>query len=611
MKLLKSLTCLFALILVSACNGHSSAAFSSTSENTSSENSSSLVDSSNSSSSESSSNVSSSSEIILSSETSSSSESSLSSNSSSSYDDTPINRYDGYYDSLQSWNNGEDLKNQLYAIMRNGYTPLSYTKSNKQNYDSNVHADHEKYDFETLDVIYSSNSVFKNETNKGWQREHAWCASLMCGTPTGSAVSTKGRATDFHNLFAAEAGGNQSRGNKNYGEADKTAISYVDRTTNSGLDGYSFDETTFEPANIDKGRVARAIFYMATMYKDAEDGMDGLRILEEPVKYPFESGREYAIGNLSTLLSWNNTYQVDYLEMQHNIAVYSDSDNPDGVAQGNRNPFVDYPGLVDYVFGNKKDQAGNLEDLVASSSYLGSEDANLSHYALKQAKREYEAGETLKASDYVVVGVKNNFSYEVTTVDIVNVFDDYTFKESDGTYVNIDIVTPINNIRYRIILSPMGVCSSGILMLTTTGINKKTPDVDQNISIGSVPFLFNFSTTFSTVSTDGMTINNISAGGVTVGSNPRPLTKLVIKTKNTYTVDKIYIKAQAGNASSSYSLSIKVGDEIVNTKTVSDSTAWKVFGGDLEQILTGQISFVFTGSTSLKINSIAFNSISS
>ena len=192
--------------------------------------------------------------------------------------------------------------------------------------------------------------------------------------------------------------------------------------------------------------------------------------------------------------------------MQHNIAVYSDSDNPDGVAQGNRNPFVDYPGLVDYVFGDRKDQAGNLEDLVASSSYLGSEDANLSHYALKQAKREYEAGETLKASDYVVVGVKNNYSYEVMTADIVNVFDDYTFKESDGTYINVDIVTPINNIRYRIILSPMGVCSSGILMLTTTGINKKTPDVDQNISIGSVPFLFNFSTTFSTVSTDGMTI---------------------------------------------------------------------------------------------------------
>ena len=131
MKLLKSLTCLFALILVSACNGHSSAAFSSTSENTSSENSSSLIDTSNNSSSESSSNVSSSSEIISSSETSSSSESSSSSSSSSSIDDTPINRYDGYYDSLKSWNNGEELKHQLYAIMRNGYTPLSYTKSNK------------------------------------------------------------------------------------------------------------------------------------------------------------------------------------------------------------------------------------------------------------------------------------------------------------------------------------------------------------------------------------------------------------------------------------------------------------------------------------------------
>ena len=36
MKIVKSLTCLFAVLLVSACNGHSSATFSSSLENTSS-----------------------------------------------------------------------------------------------------------------------------------------------------------------------------------------------------------------------------------------------------------------------------------------------------------------------------------------------------------------------------------------------------------------------------------------------------------------------------------------------------------------------------------------------------------------------------------------------
>ena len=563
-----------------------------------------------SSTSSSSSKASSSSQASSSSAISSSSSNSSSSNFSSSQkpSDGP---YSGYYDSLVSWTNGEDLKNQLHAIIRNGYRPLSYTKSSKQNYDTNSHADHSKYDFENLDIIYSQTHCFKTETNKGWQREHAWCASLMCGKTTGDAVATRGRATDFHNLFAAEAGGNQSRGNKNYGNADRSKETYTSRLSIDGNDGYCYDETVFEPGNYDKGRVARAIFYMATMYKDAEDGMDGLRILEDNVIYPFEAGRGYAIGYLNDLLSWNNTYQVDYLEMQHNITVYSDDDNPDGYAQGNRNPFVDYPGLVDYIYGSKKNQAGTLADVVASASYLNCENKEMSHYAVKEAKREYEAGDTLKASDYKVVAVSNDYSYVSASSGIQSCYDNYTFKESDGNRLEAVITTPINTISYQIILSPMGLCSTGVLPITTTGISKKTPDVDQNISLGSVPFTFNFSTTYSDVTTNGMTINNIGAGGITVGSTNRVLTKLTLTTRNSYTVDTVYIKAQAGNASSVYNLKILVGETVAISGRVSDNTAWKVFGGALEEPLTGQISFVFTGTSCLKINSIAFNSISS
>ena len=561
MKNIKSLTILFLTLLVSACTGHSSAAFSS------SENSSSPVD--------------------------------------------ERDYYDGYYSALVSWNNGEDLKNQLNAIIRNGYQPLSYVKSNKQNYDTNISADHTKDDFEYLDVIYGKNNSFKTDTNKGWQREHAWCASLMCGQTTGDAVKTKGRATDFHNLFASEAGGNQSRGNKNYGNANKSAETYVDRTVDNGIDGYSYDNVTFEPANIDKGRVARAIFYMATMYKDAEDDMDGLRILEDNVKYPFESGREYAIGNLSTLLSWNNAYRVDYLEMQHNIAVYSDANNPDGVAQGNRNPYVDFPELVDYVYGSKKNDAGTLKGIIASASYLGLKDEGLSHYAIKEAKRSFSYGETLTANDYVVVGVNKDYSYQIETNNVTHSFNNHTFIESEGESVTATVTTPINTLSYLITLDPMGQCNNGPLVLTTTGINKKTPDTDQSVTYGNVPFTFNFSTSYSSVSTDGLTINNISAGGITVGSSTRALTKLTITTKDSYTVDTIYIKAQAGNASSSFSLNIKVGDESIKTSTVNDNSGWKIFGSALNEPLTGKISFVFSGSNSLKINSIAFNSISS
>ena len=585
MKLLKSLTLITTLLALTSCGcaKRKSEAFSSSSE---------IIPS-------------------ITSEVSSSEEPSSSS-------ETPdySKYYNGYYDTLVSWTDGEDLKNQLHTIIRNGYTALSYTKSSKQNYDTNIHADHSKYDFEYLDVIYSKDHTFKTDTNKGWQREHAWCASLMCGTVTGYAINHKGRATDFHNLFAANASGNQSRGNKNYGYADVLSTSYTTRfLSDNGNDGYSYDDITFEPGDIDKGRLARSIFYMATMYKDDEVdtensvNMKGLRIVEDPVPYVAGNNCNFAIGNLADLLEWNEDTPVDYLEMQHNISVYKDADNPDGVAQGNRNPYVDYPGLVDYVYGSKKNQSGTLKNVIASASYLNCEEEGLSHYAIKEAKREYGYGDTLTASDYKVVGVNHNYTYQDATEDILNSLDNRTFTESDGDSLNAQIATMINVISYQIILNPMGVCNSGMLVLDTTGIDKKTPDVDQNVTYGDVPFLYNFSTSYSSVATSGMRIDNISAGGMTVGSTTKILTKLTITTKNVYAIDAAYVKAMAGNASSSYTVTVKVGDTVIVTKTINDNNNWKVFGGALSEPLTGQLSFVFTGSSSLKLNSIAFNAI--
>ena len=550
------------------------------------------------------------------SDSSSTSASSSSSSSSSSQTIDDRKYYNGYYDTLVSWTDGEDLKNQLHAIIRNGYQPLSYTKSSKQNYTSNINADHNKYDFEYLDVIYSNKDTFYSETNKGWQREHAWCASLMCGSTTGNAINYKGRATDFHNLFAANASGNQSRGNKNYGYANAVSESYaIQYSSDNGRDGYTYDETIFEPGDIDKGRLARAIFYMATMYKDAEQdtanniNMKGLTIVEDPVTYVAGNNCAFAIGNLSELLEWNKNVPVDYLEMQHNLSVYTNSDNPDGLAQGNRNPYVDYPGLVDYVYGSKKNQPGTLKDVVASASYLDCESREISHYAIKQARREYGLGDTVNPGDYKVVEVYKNYSYSEVTNNLAHSLNNHPFSESDGDKIEARITTPINEIKYAISLNPLGACSSGILDVTTTGINKKTPDVDQSVTYGNVGFTFNFSTTYDGVSSSGMTINNISAGGITIGSSTRALTKLVITSNASYTVDRVYIKAQAGNVSSSYSLTIKVGDRVAFTTTINDSTAWRDIGGALNEPLTGQISFIFSGSNSLKINSIAFNAL--
>ena len=169
-------------------------------------------------------------------------DSDIDSSSISSQDPTidPDALYGGYYSSLTTWDNGADLIKKLHNIISSGtYQPIQYVGS-YPNWDSNKDADKDIYDREYLDVIYSGDKVDPESSNTSWQREHAWPASLMTGKATGEAVKTVGRATDFHNLFAASTNGNTSRGNKNYGKANKSSTSFNDKDYSS--DGYRYDE---------------------------------------------------------------------------------------------------------------------------------------------------------------------------------------------------------------------------------------------------------------------------------------------------------------------------------------------------------------------------------
>ena len=594
---LRTLASLFIALALTACGGHSSSLSSDTSSPSSESTSSSF-------------SLPESSTII--------SSSSDTSSTSSSNNNTP---YDGYYASLVSWSDGEDLKQKLYDVSRATYHPLNYTNPN---YQTNIKADHTYKDFEYLDVIYSENDCYKGETNKGWQREHAFCASLMCGSLTANAVKRVGRATDFHNLLAADASANSSRGNKNYGVADKTHASYQNRTTDQGRDGYSFDPVNFEPGDNDKGRVARAIFYMAMMYKNDEvdevNGitMKGLKVVEDPVTYIQGEAGAFAIGNLSTLLDWNKKYPVDYLEMQHNISVYKDISEIDGYAQGNRNPFVDFPILVDYVFGDKKNENGTLASLVSNSSesklQCESSNTNVSHYALKEAKRAYAPGEQIQNNDYKLVKVLKNYTYETITTGYSNSLASHTFSETDGESIVATITINEESIPYRITLNPLASCSSGEIFLNTTGVNKGKKNEDQQVTFGGVDFLFNFDSSANISSSNTMTINNINSEdgpvGVTIGSGTKPLTKFTLKSKNSYKIDAAYIKAFVGNTNSSYRLTIKVGDSVLLSQTtVNNKDVAKVYGASSNNALDGQLTYIFEGSSSLKINSVAFNAI--
>jgi hypothetical protein len=177
-----------------------------------------------------------------------------------------------------------------------------------------------------LDFQTSSSSTGK------WNREHTFPRSrggfnsieeddIADGIDvfwTTKADSLRHGNSDAHALRAADASENSSRSNKHYGE-------YV---------GPSGTQGSF------RGDVARSVLFLALRYNGLSV-VNGTPVLQNPT-----TGE---LGDLATLLDWHRNDPPDDFEMNRNNVIYE--------WQKNRNPLIDQPLLVEYIWG---DQVGSV-----------------------------------------------------------------------------------------------------------------------------------------------------------------------------------------------------------------------------------------------------------
>ncbi|OIQ19449.1 endonuclease [Lacinutrix sp. MedPE-SW] len=175
-----------------------------------------------------------------------------------------------------------------------------------------------------LDYQTTSNSVGK------WNREHTFPRSLAGYNSIDedddadgidvfwntTADSLRHGNSDAHALRAADGPENSSRGNQHYGE----------------YNGPTGNQSSF------KGDVARSVLYMQLRY-------NGLEIVNG---FPTTTGQ---MGDLATLLQWHNQDPPDDFEMNRNNVIYN--------WQFNRNPLIDMPDLVDYIWGANAGEVWN------------------------------------------------------------------------------------------------------------------------------------------------------------------------------------------------------------------------------------------------------------
>lgn len=503
-----------------------------------------------------------------------------------------FDHFDGYYGQL-SWSNGQDLKNKLRSIIGENNGTTTFLKYGG-NWESNQKADQDLFNHDCVDMVYSDSPILKTNTynsGSGWQREHAFAASLMTGSNTGVAVSTKGRATDFHNLFASFNSGNSSRGNKNFGVADKKSASYV----NAGE--YSFDEKNFEPSDHDKGRLARGIFYMGVMYSVNESTASGyqpLTIVEDYVNYS-EGNCQYAIGNLSTLVSWNKTSTVDYLEYQHNESVYSDVITVDGnKTQGNRNPFVDYPGLVDYVYGAKQNVAADLSKVKPSDLILGTNKTGTMHYAIENMQYEFSVGETFDSSCYDLVAVDYQLN-ETVAPKSADLTESYEFTPADLAegHKEVTIKTAINEIKVDVKVTNESL--TDFQYYYQYDQQAASPLSGFSANQVQVADLNGQNWTF-TAPNNSVGVSR-QTGGLRIGTSTGTANNMTMVSQTSFTdIEEVAIQLNS-SAGQVFKATISIGDEVIETFNVSQQDNAPLLIAHLHTPLSGQIIIKFTNLT--------------
>jgi len=266
-----------------------------------------------------------------------------------------------YYNNASGLN-GQALQQALHVIISENHEPVTYgslwthfqttdVKPNGKVWD--IYSDlpgNPPYEYTFVDD--QCTDISAPYENYCYNREHSWPRSWY--GPGGNEILPM--HTDLFHLYPVDAWVNELRSNHPYGEVNAPTTT----TQNGGKLGLNttpaYSGIVFEPIDEYKGDLARTHLYMATRYMDqiaswaqffaAQAILDGS---SHPAFKPWY---------IDLLISWHEADPVSQKEIDRNNAVFA--------IQGNRNPFIDHPEYVNYIWGTGL--AGEPEHHVAGFS---------------------------------------------------------------------------------------------------------------------------------------------------------------------------------------------------------------------------------------------------
>lgn len=234
----------------------------------------------------------------------------------------------GYYDSLEGLS-GSALKQALQDIIANPAVVRAHSYGDIWEILKSADINPENSNQVWMHYVEAPRAKLDQQTESSgtgkWVREHVFAQSRG-GFSSGTSSTADGidiwLPTNVNDILSAHA--------------DAHHIHAEDGTENGVKSNRDFGSDYNGPVGTQgkwRGDVARALFYMAVRY-------NGLNLVNGD---PSDTSGNQIMGDLASLLTWNTTDTRDDYEMNRNNYIYT--------WQMNRNPFVDYPNLADYIFG--------------------------------------------------------------------------------------------------------------------------------------------------------------------------------------------------------------------------------------------------------------------
>ena len=237
-----------------------------------------------------------------------------------------------YYTSIDGTKGGAALKTALYNLIKN-HKQISYGSGTSSTWGAFYTTDAviENGQRRVLDMYSNEKRYFgsKGSAVSGMNIEHSVAKSWWGGGKNNAYC-------DLHHLNPSDQDANSRKSNYPLGEL--TSVSWDNGVTFVGkanIDGSS--QNAYEPCDEYKGDFARTFMYMFTCYQDLTWEYTWMNY--ENSTYP--TLKPWAV---ELLLKWHKQDPVSEKEVNRNNAVHA--------VQGNRNPYIDYPQLADYVWGD-------------------------------------------------------------------------------------------------------------------------------------------------------------------------------------------------------------------------------------------------------------------